>query len=47
MEELEQRVIPITIRRVLAKWGFPEHIPIDYFREMNQWSIKLKRTKNC
>jgi DNA-directed RNA polymerase I, II, and III subunit RPABC2 len=30
MEELEQRVIPITIRRVLPNGDF-QNIPIDYF----------------
>jgi DNA-directed RNA polymerase I, II, and III subunit RPABC2 len=31
MEELEQRVIPITIRRVLPNGDF-QNIPIDYFQ---------------
>ena len=30
MDELEQRVIPITIRRVLPNGDF-QNIPIDYF----------------
>ncbi|MDO8640565.1 MAG: DNA-directed RNA polymerase subunit K, partial [Nitrosarchaeum sp.] len=30
MEELEQRVIPITIRRVLPNGDY-QNIPIDYF----------------
>jgi DNA-directed RNA polymerase I, II, and III subunit RPABC2 len=30
MEELEQRVIPITIRRVLPNGDF-QNIPIEYF----------------
>jgi DNA-directed RNA polymerase I, II, and III subunit RPABC2 len=32
MEELEQRVIPITIRRVLPNGDF-QNIPIDYFEK--------------
>ena len=32
MEELEQRVIPITIRRVLPNGDF-QNIPIDYFQK--------------
>ena len=33
MEELEQRVIPITIRRVLPNGDLSEHVPIDYFEK--------------
>ena len=32
MEELEQRVIPITIRRVLPNGDY-QNIPIDYFEK--------------